>query len=70
MLDRRYSWVKCNENFRGYYVNDYSPDQFDAFQTILMQDMDVNFGLRLITFCYIHFLDVLMYLFKLKSRLR
>lgn len=36
-LDRDYSWVKCNNEFRGYYVTEYTVEQFAAFDEVLSQ---------------------------------
>ena len=40
-LDRRYSWVKCNNDFRGYYVVDYSAQLLAAFDEVLSTSKDV-----------------------------
>lgn len=34
-LDRRYTWVKCNNDFRGYYILDYSEELFAALNQVL-----------------------------------
>lgn len=36
-LDRKYTWVKCNKDFKGYYVTDYSNDNFQALEQVLIQ---------------------------------
>lgn len=41
-LDRRYSWIKCNNEFRGYYVMDYSAQLLLAFDEILSTNKDVS----------------------------
>lgn len=41
-LDRRYTWVKCNKDFRGYYATDYSRNIFSAFTHILLNKPEVN----------------------------
>jgi len=41
-LDRRYTWVKCNNEFRGFYVTDYAPSIFDAFTEILSNKIEVR----------------------------
>lgn len=46
ILDRDYSWVKCNENFGGFYVTDYTCDQFEVFETLLMKNQNVNIYTR------------------------
>lgn len=40
-LDRRYSWVKCNNDFKGYYVADYSAQLLQAFDQVLTSGTDV-----------------------------
>ena len=52
-LDRRYSWVKCNNDFRGYYVVDYSAQLLAAFDEVLSSSKDVifNFSNFLFTEC-------------------
>jgi hypothetical protein len=40
-LDREYTWVKCNTDFKGYYVTDYSEQQFDIFENILLRNKTV-----------------------------
>ena len=40
-LDRRYTWVKCNNDFKGYYVTDYSAQLFQAFDQILASNPEV-----------------------------
>ena len=34
-LDRKYTWVYCNEDFKGYYLNQYSQQIFEAFSEAL-----------------------------------
>ena len=41
-LDRRYTWVKCNKDFKGYYATDYSRNIFSAFTHILLNKPEVN----------------------------
>jgi hypothetical protein len=41
-LDRRYTWVKCNNEFRGFYVTDYAQAIFDAFTNILTNKIEVS----------------------------
>ncbi|CAF0707260.1 unnamed protein product [Brachionus calyciflorus] len=40
-LDRRYTWIKCNTDFKGFYVTDYTNNLFDAFETILLSNRSV-----------------------------
>ena len=40
-LDRHYTWVKCNNDFRGYYVTDYSAQQFLIFDELLFKNQSV-----------------------------
>lgn len=42
-LDRHYTWVKCNNDFRGYYVLDYSAQLFAVFDEILSRNKEVMF---------------------------
>ena len=32
------SWVKCNKDFRGYYVTDYSTENFETLAALLKKD--------------------------------
>lgn len=41
-LDRKYTWVKCNTDFKGFYVTDYSAQLFSVFENILLQDKNVQ----------------------------
>lgn len=41
-LDRPYSWVKCNNDFKGYYVTDYSLDQFSIFTSVIVNNQSVK----------------------------
>lgn len=40
-LKKRYTWVKCNKDFRGYYVTDYSDANFQALENVLINRPDV-----------------------------
>ena len=35
-LDRRYTWIKCNKDFKGYYMTDYFDNNFDAIEYVLL----------------------------------
>ena len=34
-LSRRFTWVKCNKDFRGYYVTDYYDNNYEVFEYLL-----------------------------------
>ena len=39
-LDRRYTWIKCNRDFRSYYFTDYVNDMYQAFDQVLLNKPD------------------------------
>lgn len=39
-LSRKYTWVKCNKDFRGYYITDYSDSNFNALEDVLINKPD------------------------------
>jgi hypothetical protein len=41
-LDRRYTWVKCNQDFKGYYITDYSKEVFAAIEAVLLSNPEVK----------------------------
>lgn len=41
-LNKTYSWVKCNNDFRGYYVNEYSFDLFKDLINVLNTNPSVS----------------------------
>ena len=34
-LSRRFTWVKCNKEFKGYYVTEYLDSNYEIFQFLL-----------------------------------
>ena len=40
-LDRAYSWIKCNKDFRGYYLTTYSDYNFKAVEYVLQNGNQV-----------------------------
>jgi hypothetical protein len=41
-LNRSYSWIKCNKNFRGYYLTSYSDYNFEAVEYVLRNSNNVS----------------------------
>jgi hypothetical protein len=39
-LDRRYTWIKCNKDFKGFYFTDYVNDMYQAFDQVLLNKPD------------------------------
>ena len=42
-LNRAFSWIKCNKDFKGYYLTDYSEINFKALEYVLSQNQSVCF---------------------------
>lgn len=39
-LDENYSWIKCNKDFKSYYITDYSEENIKAIEYVLTNDTD------------------------------
>jgi hypothetical protein len=40
-LPGTYSWVKCNKDFKGFYVTDYDVSVFDGLSEVLLKSPQV-----------------------------
>jgi len=40
-LNKKYSWVKCNKDFKSFYVTDYSKDNYDKLINVLRTNPDL-----------------------------
>jgi hypothetical protein len=40
-LSRRFTWVKCNRDFKGYYVTEYLDANYEIFNFLLSNDDNV-----------------------------
>jgi hypothetical protein len=40
-LDSSYTWIKCNKDFRGFYVTDYPVVIYEAFNELLIENAGV-----------------------------
>ncbi len=41
-LDSSYSWIKCNKDFKGYYLTDYPVEIYEAFNELLINNAGVS----------------------------
>ena len=41
-LDSSYTWIKCNKDFKGYYVTDYPIEIYEAFNELLINNAGVR----------------------------
>ena len=41
-LNRSFSWIKCNKDFRGYFLTDYSEYNFQALEHVFTRNQTVN----------------------------
>ena len=46
LLDRQYTWIKCNRNFDGFYMTDYFDTAFEAFEVLLRNNDDDQVNTR------------------------
>jgi hypothetical protein len=47
-LNRSISWIKCNKDFKGYYLTDYSDYNFKALEFVMNRNQFLKVGLKLI----------------------
>ncbi len=42
LTSRKFSWIKCNKDFRGYYLTSYSEYNFFALEHVMQNTKNVN----------------------------
>jgi hypothetical protein len=40
-LDKKYSWIKCNRDFKGFYVTDYNKANYDTLLEVVQKNPKV-----------------------------
>jgi hypothetical protein len=41
-LNGQFNWVKCNNDFKGFYMTNYTDSQFQTFEQVILASRDVR----------------------------